>query len=481
MIVYAVPLLLAAAFFIPALSFKSKKFAELLSIVSLGIAFLLVVGTSFSVLKGNILTHYMMSWIPPIGIVIVVDGLSIIMALLITLLGLLTAVFSLRFIRYRQVEYYTLLTLLFAGMLGFCITGDLFNMYVFLEIMSVSSYALTSWLRTKESVEGAVKFLLVGSLATGFILIGTALFYGLTGSLTLADMGRKIIPGVTFYTALSFILGGFAVKSALVPFHFWKPDAIQGSVEPVAGIFSALSTSLGIYGILRILFIFDMLGFSWILIGTGFITMIVGALMALVQKSLKRLLAYSSISQMGYVMASLGTGGFGMISGLLHLFNNAVLKVLLFLCVGVIVYHMRSDEMDKLGGLGNRLYMTSFCFFIGILGVVGIPGTNGFVSKFMIYLAFWKVNPLLTFIAVIVSAVTLAYYLKAFTSVFLGPERKKYSKTEKTPKIMLIPLIILTTICIVLGCFPELGIKLISPAAHSLTDLKGYVQSVMGR
>ncbi len=479
MLVYAVPVLLASAFLIHAIAFRNRTAADFFAVAAVGISFALVLLSGPGILSGQIYIFHMGGWPPPTGIVIAADSLSWLMALIAAGLGFCVSLYSLSFIKRKQGEYYALLLLLVAGMVGFAITGDLFNMYVFFEIMSVSSYGLAAWLRTKKSLEGAFKFLVMGSLGTSLILLGTAFIYGLTGTLSLADIGLKIRGVHGFEAALGIIVTGFLIKSAAFPFHGWKPDAVEGTVAPVAGLLSGVSTALGVYGLVRMLFIFDMLRMSWIVIGLGVVTMTMGAVMALMQDELKRLLAYSSISQVGYILMALGLGAAGLTAGLFHLFNNAILKVMLFLAAGVVLYHTGTTRMDKLGGIGRSVPVTAAAFLIGALGVAGIPGLNGFASKFLIYLSLWEVSPALTAAAVIVSAVTLAYYLKVFSCIFLGPPNKEIRIRKKTPKLLLAPIVALAFLSVLFGVWPDLAMAFIKPAEIALLNLNNYIDVVL--
>jgi multicomponent Na+:H+ antiporter subunit D len=347
--------------------------------------------------------------------------------------------------------------------------------------MSVSSYALTAWFRTKFALEAAIKYLLMGALSTSLVLLGILLMYGLTGTLTLADIATRQPSGVAFSTALALIITGFSVKAAVIPFHFWKPDAAEGAVEPVAAIFCGLSAAIGFYGFTRLLFIFNLIQLSWILIALGVITMVGGALFALVQNNIKRLLAYSTISQFGYVFIALGLGPQGLPAALFHVLNNGLIKVLLFLTVGIVVYHAGTRHISELGGMGKTIPVTAFCFGIGALALTGVPGLNGFASKYLIYLASWEVSPALLVAELVVSGLTLAYYLRVFSCVFLGPERHgPKGAALRIPKLMVIPPVILALLCIVIGVFPQLAMYLVEPAAASLLSLPNYISVVLG-
>ncbi len=419
-------------------------------------------------------------WSPPFGIVWVLDKLGLFMAIMITGIMSLTAVYSVKYVKERKHRYYTLICLLTIGLIGISLTGDIFNMYVFFELMSVASYALVAFLLNKESTEAALKYLITGSLSSSFLLVGIAMLYGLTGTLNMADMALKISGGPVFMIVLGLILGGLSLKSAIVPFHFWLPDVHPAAPSPVSALLSSVIIGSGVYMTIRIIFtVFGIMSIFWMLIILGLITMVVGGLMAIMQKDVKRLLAYSTVSQVGYIFIAIGMGTpAGVTAGLFHLFNNILLKCLLFLSFGIILWHTGTRDLNKLGGLGKRMPWVAFCFGIGALGTAGIPPLNGFASKWLIYLATWEVSPIITSIAIIVSAITLAYYLKVFSCIFMGPSTFKIVK--KTPKTMLIPIIILAIICIIIGILPQIGMMFVEPATNVLLEQGQYINAVLG-
>lgn len=416
-------------------------------------------------------------WEPPFGIVWAADKLSLMIALLVTGIAGLVAVYSTRYIKERSHRYCCLLSLMTIGMLGVSLTGDIFNMYVFFEIFSISSYALVAFFLNDYAIEGAFKYLVAGSFSTTLLLTGIVLLYGSAGTLNMADLSSQIIHAPAFLIPLALLITGFGLKAAMVPFHFWKPDAIEGTPSPIGAIFTAVSTSIGIYCILRVLFIFSLIGLNTLLIIFGLATMVTGAVMAFMQNNVKRLLAYSSISQIGYILLALGLGTYlGISGGLYQLLNNAIANALLFLSIGVVILY--SGGRERLSELSVRNNILMACFAIGALSVIGIPPLAGFASKYMIYLAAWEVSPAIAAISIIVAAFTLAYYMKAFSCVFLNPANKV--EIRKIPNIMLIPIIILAAICIILGILPHLGLYIVEPAAQALTNSAGYTAAVLG-
>lgn len=442
--------------------------------------------------RGEVLVYKLGGWSPPWGINLAVDGLNLLVALIVAGVALLVAVYSVVYMErdHGLEKYYTLLLLAVAGSMGVALTGDIFNLYVFFEIMSISSYALVAFRRNWDSMEAGMKYLIIGSLGTSFILLAIALMYGLVGSLNIADLAAKLevikagepLPLIV-PLMLALFLTGFGIKIAVIPLHAWLPDAYQAAPCSVAALLAGATTTVGVYAVIRIGYmLFAALAVGSVLILLGLISMAVGGLMALVQRDLKRLLAYSSISQMGYILLGVGLGSaLGIKGGLFHLLNNAIFKVLLFMCAGVIFYRVGTSNLDELGGLGRNMPLTAACFIIGALAISGVPPFNGFASKWTIYVAGVEAGrPVYTVIAIVISALTLAYFLKAINSAFLGQRPERLREVKEAPTPMLIPMFVLTGLCVVFGVLPWLGLDLVAPAQQAVGNLHRYITAVLG-
>jgi multicomponent Na+:H+ antiporter subunit D len=422
-------------------------------------------------------------WSPPWGINLSIDGLNLLVALIIISVGSLVAIYSVVGMERDKGldKYYILLLLVIVGCMGVALTGDIFNLYVFFEIMSISSYALVAFRRNWDSVEAGIKYMIIGSLGTAFILLSVALMYGLVGSLNIADLTGKMaiireiqpLPMIV-PLMLTLFIAGFGIKIAMVPMHAWLPDAYQAAPSAIGALLSGATTTVGLYAMLRISYaLFGAVAIGTMFIILGLITMVVGGLMALVQRDLKRLLAYSCISQMGYVLLGVGFAtAAGIQGGLFHLLNNAIYKVLLFMCAGAIIYRVGTSNMDKLGGLGKNMPITATLFAIGALAISGMPPLNGFASKWTIYVAGIEAGQAITYastaIAVIMSALTLAYFLKAINLMFLGQRPAHLREVKEAPTLMLFPMLMLAVLCVVFGILPSLGINIVGPAQSAL-------------
>jgi multicomponent Na+:H+ antiporter subunit D len=446
---------------------------------------LLVVNVATSI-WGGIEVYEVGGWRPPLGINLAIDGLALLIGLIVASVTTLAVIYSIVFMERESGlgQYYTLMLLLMAGMLGMAFTGDIFNLYVFFEIMSIASYALVAFHRSRISIEGSIKYLIIGSVGTSFILLGIALLYGFTGTVNMADLAYKVRGSTQLITlvASSLFVVGFGIKIGMIPFHAWLPDAYQAAPSPITAILAGGTAIVGVGAMLRVgYFIFGLSMVGPLLVGLGIITMVLGAFMALVQRDLKRLLAYSGISQMGYILLGVGLGtSLGISGGLFHMLNNALFKSLLFLAAGAIIYRVGTSNMDELGGLIRRMPFTAGLFLIGALALSGVPPFNGFVSKLTIFLAGIHAGYLiLSVIAAIISAVTLAYIIRAFITVFLGPQAKRSKNVEEAPRTLLLPMVVLAAACVMFGVFPHLGFGVVEPAQGVLLDPSGYIAEVL--
>jgi multicomponent Na+:H+ antiporter subunit D len=442
--------------------------------------------------NGEILIYKLGGWEPPFGINLAIDALSFQMALLIAGLGTLVAIYSLAYMkRDTRFDLYCILVLLITGgMMGIVFTGDLFNFYVFLEITCISSYALVAFRRDSNSVEAGIKYMITGSLGTSLILLSITMLYGSIGSLNIADLGQKLalakagtetLP-VILVVALALFVTGIMIKVAMVPFHAWLADAFTAAPTSISALLAGPTAVVGIYWVARIPYLPFGMPVGIILVAIGIISMVVGVLMALVQTDFKRMLAYHVISQKGYMVLGIGLGTtLGLQGGLFHLLNHSTYKCMLFMCAGAVLHRTGSQKFDELGGLGKNMPITAATFLIGSLAISGIPPLNGFISKYTIYLAGVDAgHPIITAIAVLVSALTLASFLKAFSSVFLGQSREQFKGVREAPMQMLFPMCVMAGLCIVIGLLPTFGFNIAGPAQSAAMNPGNYISQVLG-
>ena len=424
-------------------------------------------------------TYWMGGWEPSsgaVGISLELDGLSRLMLVVVALVTLAATLFSLRYMTQYSSEplYYCLFFLMVAGMNGVIIAGDLFNVYVFLEVAAIASYALVAFGCGREEIEAAFKYLVLGTVGSAFILVGIAIVYNLTGHLNMALVAQHLpMNNSALLMAAAFFLMGFGLKAAMVPFHAWLPDAHPSAPAPISAMLSGvLIKALGVYTLIRLFFGCLAMNqqFAYVLMGLGAASMIIGVFLAVGQWDFKRLLAYHSISQMGYVVLAVGVAGEMMISGrmniaslallggLFHLFNHAMFKSLLFLCAGATEYATGTRLLKELGGLKHSMPVTSSCLRIGALSISGIPPFNGFWSKLIIIIAVIQAgHPWLAAMTVLVSFMTMLSFIKVQRYIVDGEDSPTVARAREVPATMCIAMIVLAVLCVAVGVlFPFL-------------------------
>jgi len=469
---------LAAAFLISLLGKNKKIFSDFAAnLATLTLSAFSLYSISL-VATHKILVYKVGGWIPPIGICMVLDGLTSFMLVMVNLVSFLVALYSISYMqRYTdKPKFYILFMLMLAGMNGIIISGDLFNLFVFLEIASIASYALVAFGTEAEELEASFKYAVMGSVASSFILLGIALLYSYTSTLNMADialvLSSKPSGMIVKFIGVLF-LAGFALKAALVPFHAWLPDAHPSAPATISAMLSGVFIkTLGVYALCRVFF--NILGLShqifFILIILGIISMIVGAFLAIAQRDIKRMFAYSSISQIGYIIFALGIGTpLAIFGGLFHLFNHAIFKSLLFLDSGAIEYSTNTRDLKRLGGLNGRLPVTGITSLFGSMSISGIPPLGGFWSKLIIIIAAIQARYFgAAIVAILVSIVTLAYYLKFQSYAFFGKLDVAWLKIKEVPWTMRLSMIVLAIICVVSGL---LIIPLFKPFLQSAVNV----------
>jgi len=486
----AIPL--AAAFTVPLFGQKTKSIATLLANIATTSLLVLAI---YVMMTGQTGIYKMGKWSIPIGINLVLDGLSGLLLLTISIVSFAAMLFSIRYMEQytAKPKFLSLFLLMVAGMNGVVLSGDIFNMFVFLEIASISSYALVGFGCEHEELEASFKYMVLGSVASMFILFGIGLVYGMTGTLNLAYISKTIQhAGLNngLYFALAMFIVGFGLKAALVPFHAWLPDAHPSAPAPISAMLSGvLIKALGVYALIRI--IFNIFGISvpigWILVTLGVLSMVIGVFLAVGQWDFKRLLAYHSISQMGYVVLGVGIGAvvlaegrdpacasLAILGGLFHLMNHSVFKSLLFLTSGSIEIATGTRQLKQLGGLAEKMPVTRTMCTIASAAIAGIPPFNGFWSKLLIVLAAVKAQFYgLAAITVLVSLVTLISFLKVQRYIFLGDLPNKLEDVRESRGSMAWSMAVLAGLCVVMGLlllWEPLREQVLTPAVQVLVQ-----------
>jgi len=442
--------------------------------------------------------YYVGGWEPvkgiPIGISMVADGLSVLMLIIINFIALMVSIYSIEYMKQYtdKAKYYILFLLMIAGLNGVVLSGDLFNMFVFLEISAIASYSLVAFGIGAEELEASFKYQVLGGTASAFILFAIAIVYRITGTLNMADVSKVIsttgLNSAVLFSALLFF-AGFSLKAALVPFHAWLPDAHPSAPAPISAMLSGVVIKvLGVYALIRVFFnVYGIGTFNSILsmmLIFGLISMVFGGILAVGQKDLKRMFAYSSISQIGYIIFALGLGTkLGYFAAVFHLINHAAFKSLLFLDSGAIVYRTGTRDLEKMGGLAQVMPVTSWTSLVGSLSISGIPPFAGFWSKLLIIIAAVQAKHFIwAFVAILVSIITLVYFMKFYKMAFLGKLNESFAKIKEVPVFMSLPLIILALLGIIMGILllPALKELIIQPAADVIYSGVNYVQTVLG-
>lgn len=478
----AIPL--GIAFIIPIAGRRIKHLPDILA----SLTTLVLVLLSILVLGQNV-TYEIGKWNVPFGIVLVLDGLSALMLLMVSVIAFMSSIYSARYMEHYtgKHKYYSLFLLMVAGMNGVILTGDLFNMFVFLEMVAIAAYSLFGFGCRKEQFEASFKYLVLGSVASALILLGIALLYGLTGTLNMADIANRLTGGNLVLFSLSLFIMGFGLKAAIVPFHAWLPDAHTLAPAPISAMHSGVVIKvLGIYTLGRV--VFNVFGLSDIssevLLLFGTISMVVGVFLAIGQRDFKRLLAYDTISQMGYVVVGIGLGTpLGILGGLFHLLNHAVFKSLLFLDAGSVEYATGTRRLDKMGGLAQKMHVTGFSSMVASLSISGIPPFNGFWSKLIIIWACVESgHPVYAFWGTLVGIMTIASFMKVQRYGFLGKLGDAWKDVHEVPGLMRVAMIILTLLCIFMGLMLLPGPRdtVLIPAVRALTDGQEYIRLVLG-
>ena len=426
--------------------------------------------------------YHLGGWPTPIGIDMRLDELSALMLLVINVVGLAVSLYSIDYMRRftARTWFFGLFLLMVAGMNGAVLAGDLFNLYVFLEVAAIASYSLVGFGCAHEELEASFKYIVLGSVASALILIGVALVYGITGTLNMAHIAERLA-GSAMETPLLLAFGlfvvGFSFKAALVPFHAWLPDAHPSAPAPVSAMLSGvLIKAIGIYALARLAFnVFGVTGnVLELLCWLGVLSMIVGGLLAVGQNDIKRMFAYSSISQVGFIVLALGLATpLGFVGALYHLVNHAMFKSLLFLNAGSVEYATGTRNLDELGGLNQALPVTGVTSLVGSMSIAGVPPFNGFWSKLIIILACIEAGSYgFAGVAVAVSIVTLAYQLKVQRQAFFAALPGAIRHLGREPRMMALGMIVLTVGCIATSFVVLGGLRdpwLIGAAQQALT------------
>jgi multicomponent Na+:H+ antiporter subunit D len=438
---------------------------------------------------GNVLLMYSWGQAPPFGGCFEIDMLSVFMAFSIGLLALLVSVYSISYMEHesRVPEFNTLVIFMVSGMYGIIMSGDLFTLFIFWELMGLSSYVLVSFLkRNWGPIEAGFKYLIMSATAGAFLLLSMALLYGMAGTLNFAVLassmrGTPLTPWTI--TLFATLIVGFGVKSAIVPMHTWLPDAHPEAPSPISALLSGVVIETGLYALTRVLFVvYEPSQFQMPIAALAVATMTLGNLLALFQDDLKRMLAYSSIAQIGYMLIGLSAGNALGIQGLfLHVFTHSLMKGLAFLAAGSIIHESKTRNIKDLKGIGRLMPYTTMGLFVAFMGLGGVPATGGFISKFMLFgSAIQSGMGWLTVVGVLNSALSMGYYLNVIKTLISDPI-ESVKKAKEVPILMVGITLVMTLLVVLVGLYPEPMVSFAQRAAESLFGgLDKYIGAILG-
>ena len=470
----------------------SEKVTWLLTLIVCLISLVISTYILYEVIDGSHVIYELGGWRPPWGIEYKIDSLNAFVALIVSSIGCLACLFGYRSVP-AEIEkktiplFYAAFQLCLLGLLGIALTGDIFNLFVFLEISSLATYALISMGKNRKALTAAFSYLILGTIGATFFLIGVGFLFAASGSLNTADIANRFS---TFEdmrlveTALIFMVMGIALKAAIFPLHSWLPNAYSQAPSTVSVFLSATATKVSIYVLLRILYDLypiqywvDML-LPQIMLSLGCVAVIYGSYRAWQQTEMKRLLAFSSVAQIGYIVIGFSlVNQLGLTAAILHLFNHALIKATLFIGAGILLYRANTTELGSLRGLGKDMPWTFAAITLAGLSLIGVPGTVGFVTKWYLLEAAVEKGMWIVVITIVLGSVlAISYVWKIVENLYFRSKRKTHiqdvpsgdSGIAKAPKTMVTALWIGAALCIFFGLNTELSFQAASSAASAL-------------
>lgn len=469
----------------------SRQLAMPIALSVVWTVFAIALGLMYQVLDSGRISYDLAGWPAPYGIEYVVDYLSGFVLVLVSGLGAIVLTYAPDSIavevpRSKHYLFYATYLLCLTGLLGMCITGDLFNVFVFLEISSLSSYALISLGKTRKAPLAALHYLILGTIGATFFLIGIGLLYQMTGTLNMADIAARVDAAEgqrTKLVAFAFMTVGLCVKMAVFPLHTWLPNAYTYAPSAVTSFIAATATKVSVYAFIRLIygiftpkFAFETLPLDQALMVFSLVGIYVASIAAIYQVNVKRLLAYSSVAQIGYMLlgVSMNSAG-GLSAGIVHMFNHGLIKGALFMVVGCFFLRLGSVRLPDWQGAGKTMPWTSFAWCIGGLGLIGVPLTAGFISKWLLLTSaleanWWPVAILMLFS----SLLAVVYIWRVVETLYFSEPSAAALTAKEAPASMLVPAYIVIIASVVFGCWTEYSVGVAQKAAAALL---GIVQS----
>lgn len=475
-LIVVVPLM--SSFLVALLGWFRRGFCYPLTLAALFVSFICSLGILDMVMTKGTIHYHLGNWQPPWGIEYVVDYLNGFMLVLLSFIALMVAIYSKKSIEReipeKIVPYYSIFLLLVTGLIGITVTGDLFNVFVFLEIASLAAYALIA-VGEDGAPMAAFNYVIMGTVGACFYYLGIGYLYSVTGSLNMADLSQ-ILPNLYHNKAVlvgfALFTVGIAVKMGMFPLHMWLPDAYTYAPSVTSAVIAPLFTKVMAYLMVRIFFTLfnphfsvELMPVTEILTWVAAAGILMGSILAIAQTDLKRMLAYSSIANIGYIVLGIGLANrMGLTGGLLHILNHAFMKGTLFLVAGGIMYKMGLRDITHFRGLHKRMPLTMGAFTIAALSMIGIPPTGGFFSKWYLILGAIDAGQWAFIVVLLASSLLNAvYFFRIIENVYLEPPVTAYAcdgGTEEVgwdelPLSMLIPTLTLAAGVVLLGIFNE--------------------------
>ncbi len=437
----------------------------------------------------GVISYHLGDWAPPLGIEYRIDLANALVLMLVS--GIAAVVFPFAYASVRleiderqSTFFYCAMLICMTGLLGVTITGDAFNVFVFLEISSLSTYALIAMgaRRDRRALTAAFNYLVMGTIGATFFVIGIGLLYQATGTLNMADLHDKLagnssrVVGAGF----AFIVVGVGLKLAMFPLHLWLPNAYAHAPSAVSAFIAATATKVAVYVLIRFFysvfgfdFAFEAAAFTWVLLPLGLAGMFVASFVALFQEDVKRMLAYSSVAQIGYMLLGLSFATVeGLTATLVHVFNHALMKGALFMAVACVVFRAGSHSIDAFAGLSKRMPVTTWAFILSGLSLIGVPLTVGFVSKWYLLEAAFAAGHWYAGFLIVASSLIAVLYIGRIAEVMLlrePHEEGRYAIPAKdAPLSMLIPMWVLVGANIYFGVRTGLTVDIATRAAEAL-------------
>lgn len=457
-----------------------------ISWIALGISIQLLI----QVLATGTISYELGGWAAPWGIEYRVDSVNAFVLLIVSGISAVTAPYAHKTVvkeipEDRHYLFYSAYLLCLTGLLGITITGDAFNVFVFLEISSLSSYVLISLGSERKALTAAYQYLVMGTIGATFFLIGVGLIYAMTGTLNMADIATRLdaVENTrTVLAAFAFITVGLGLKLALFPLHLWLPNAYAYAPSAVTVLLAATATKVAIYTMLR--FVFTLFGSDFaldvtflaeFLMALALVGVFAASITAIFQNNVKRMLAYSSVAQVGYML--LGVSFFsvtGLTGGIVHLFNHAIMKGALFMALGAVFYRLGSVHIDRMRGLGKQMPLTMFAFVLGGLSLIGLPLTVGFISKWYLILAalergWWPIAGLI----LLSSLLAVAYIWRVVEAAYFRDPAPHHPRATEAPLALLVPTWILVLANFYFGIDTSVTVGIADNAAKALLGSGG--------